>query len=82
MNQAFHDAMAQGYALNEPAIPIGSPLDGEAALGEAALGDVRVQVSLGVLNRHGLIAGATGTARRRRSSSWPASCQRPACRSS
>ncbi len=56
MNQPFHDAMAQGYALSEPAIPIGSPIDGADALG-----DVRIQVSLGVLNRHGLIAGATGT---------------------
>src|SRR3954469_11500248 len=56
MDQAFHDEMAQGYALSEPALTIGSPmLDGELA------NDARVQVALSMMNRHGLIAGATGT---------------------
>src|SRR3954469_6378573 len=56
MDQAFHDAMQAGYALTEPALTIGSPmLDGELA------NDARVQVALSMLNRHGLIAGATGT---------------------
>ncbi len=52
----FKDAMRDGYALNEPAILLGSPLDGTTILP-----DVRIQVALSVLNRHGLIAGATGT---------------------
>src|SRR6478736_3510561 len=56
MDQAFHDAMAAGYALNEPSVIIGSPMhDGEL------VNDARVQVALSMLNRHGLIAGATGT---------------------
>ncbi|MBI3747472.1 MAG: DUF853 family protein [Chloroflexi bacterium] len=56
MNQAFRDAMIAGYALSEPGVVIGSPmLDG------APLNDARVQVALSMLNRHGLIAGATGT---------------------
>jgi hypothetical protein len=56
MAQTFHDAMAAGYALDEPGLVIGSPMqDG------AALADVRVQVALSMVNRHGLIAGATGT---------------------
>ncbi|HEX3427977.1 MAG TPA: helicase HerA-like domain-containing protein [Candidatus Limnocylindrales bacterium] len=56
MNSAFHDAMTAGYALDEPGLVIGSPLlDGEPA------NDVRVQVALSMMNRHGLIAGATGT---------------------
>ena len=56
MDKAFHDAMATGYALTEPGLVIGSPmLDGELA------NDARVQVALSMLNRHGLIAGATGT---------------------
>jgi DNA helicase HerA-like ATPase len=56
MDKAFHDAMAAGYALTEPGLVIGSPmLDGELA------NDARVQVALSMLNRHGLIAGATGT---------------------
>ena len=42
--------------LTEPGLVIGSPmLDGELA------NDTRVQVALSMLNRHGLIAGATGT---------------------
>jgi hypothetical protein len=52
----FIDAMRDGYALNEPAILLGSPLDDTTILP-----DVRIQVALSVLNRHGLIAGATGT---------------------
>ena len=56
MDQAFRDEMTKGYALAEPAIVIGSPmLDGELA------NDARVQVALSMMNRHGLIAGATGT---------------------
>src|SRR5919112_530522 len=56
MDQAFVDEMRQGYALTEPALVIGSPmLDGELA------NDARVQVALSMMNRHGLIAGATGT---------------------
>ncbi len=58
MDQAFHDEMAKGYALTEPEVglTIGSPmLDGELA------NDARVQVALSMMNRHGLIAGATGT---------------------
>src|SRR6188508_458311 len=56
MDKAFHDAMAAGYALTEPGLVLGSPMvDGELA------NDARVQVALSILNRHGLIAGATGT---------------------
>ncbi len=56
MADSFHDAMVAGYALAEPALVIGSPMDGTTALP-----DVRIQVGLSMLNRHGLIAGATGT---------------------
>ena len=56
MDQAFRDAMTEGYALAEPGVVIGSPMhEGEP------FNDVRVQVALSMLNRHGLIAGATGT---------------------
>ena len=56
MNQAFRDAMTAGYGLTEPGLVIGSPmLDGELD------NDARVQVALSMMNRHGLIAGATGT---------------------
>src|SRR3954452_23098548 len=56
MDQAFHDEMTQGYALSKPGLVIGSPmLQGE--LDNTA----RVQIALSMMNRHGLIAGATGT---------------------
>ena len=56
MDQAFREAMTAGYALSEPGLVIGSPMhDGEV------LNEARVQVALSILNRHGLIAGATGT---------------------
>ena len=56
MDEAFRSEMAAGYTLAEPAIVLGSPL-----LGDEVLSDVRVQVALSRVNRHGLIAGATGT---------------------
>jgi uncharacterized protein len=56
MNAEFDKAMADGYALNQPALVLGRPmLDDEPT--QAAT----VQVALSILNRHGLIAGATGT---------------------
>ena len=78
MDQAFRDAMTTGYTLAEPGLVLGSPMhDGEL------FNDARVQVALSMLNRHGLIAGRDrAPARPRRSSCWPASCRRPACRSS
>jgi hypothetical protein len=56
MDQAFRDEMAAGYALDEPSVVIGSPMRG----GEVD-NDARVRIALSMLNRHGLIAGATGT---------------------
>jgi uncharacterized protein len=56
MDQAFRDAMTAGYTLTEPSVVLGSALrDGEL------FNEVHVQVALSMLNRHGLIAGATGT---------------------
>ncbi|MEO8228638.1 MAG: helicase HerA-like domain-containing protein [Chloroflexota bacterium] len=56
MDQAFRDAMAAGYASTEPTIILGGPMhDGEVDT------TTRVQVGLSMLNRHGLVAGATGT---------------------
>src|SRR2546423_2850467 len=56
MDKAFRDAMTAGYTLDEPAITLGSPMREDELLN-----DVRVQVALAMLTRHGLIAGATGT---------------------
>ena len=49
------DAVRAGYAPEGPALEIGSLVNGDA------LADVPVRIPLGMLNRHGLIAGATGT---------------------
>jgi uncharacterized protein len=56
MDQAFRDEMSQGYALSEPGLILGSPM-----LGGELDNDARIQVALSMMNRHGLIAGATGT---------------------
>ena len=56
MDQAFRDAITAGYTFSEPTLIIGSAMhDGEL------FNDTRVQVPLSILNRHGLVAGATGT---------------------
>jgi DNA helicase HerA-like ATPase len=56
MDKAFQESIAGGYTLAEPTIVFGSAMhDGEL------VNDPRVQVGLSMLNRHGLIAGATGT---------------------
>jgi DNA helicase HerA-like ATPase len=56
VDERFRAEMSQGYTLAQPGIPIGSPmLEGEL------LHDVRVQVATAMVNRHGLVAGATGT---------------------
>ncbi|MDH3227908.1 MAG: DUF853 domain-containing protein [Thermoleophilia bacterium] len=53
----FHDDMAQGYSTDERTIGIGRPFVGE----QTPLTDVEVGIPLRLLNRHGLICGATGT---------------------
>jgi len=44
-----------GYAFEGPALVIGALVDGDA------VPDAQVRIPLGMLNRHGLVAGATGT---------------------
>jgi DNA helicase HerA-like ATPase len=56
MDQAFRDAMSAGYAFEEPSLVLGSAMHGGEMLNEP-----RVALPLAMANRHGLIAGATGT---------------------
>ncbi|MFL5686396.1 MAG: helicase HerA-like domain-containing protein [Chloroflexota bacterium] len=56
MDQAFRDAISAGYGFDEPTLIIGS-----AMLADELFNDVRVAVPMSTLNRHGLVAGATGT---------------------
>ena len=56
MTDAFAQAISEGYGFTDPSIILGSPmLDGKVA------GTAHVRVPLAMLNRHGLVAGATGT---------------------
>ena len=56
MDDAFRAEMTSGYTFDEPVVVLGSPLAGDELLPE-----VRVSLPLSRVNRHGLIAGATGT---------------------
>ncbi|HEX5951518.1 MAG TPA: helicase HerA-like domain-containing protein [Actinomycetota bacterium] len=56
MDEAFRSEMTQGYAAVQPVVVLGSPMH----VGEI-LADVRVGLPLSTANRHGLVAGATGT---------------------
>ena len=49
------DAIRAGYAFEGPALEMGALVNGEA------MPDVPVRIPIGMTNRHGLIAGATGT---------------------
>jgi len=55
-NGAFEQQMRAGYALDQPHIVLGGPL-----LNNNVAEGIHVKVALSVLNRHGLVAGATGT---------------------
>jgi DNA double-strand break repair helicase HerA and related ATPase len=56
VDRAFEEEMSRGYALDREGLIVGSP-----TLEDEVLSNVRVQADLSMLNRHGLIAGATGT---------------------
>ena len=56
MEQTFVDAITAGYAMEGKALELGAlVLDGKAHP------EARIRMPLSMLNRHGLIAGATGT---------------------
>ena len=57
----FHEDMAAGYGFDGPTIRLGRPYDDPAAPDT----NVEVGIPIGFLNRHGLIAGATGTGKTR-----------------
>jgi DNA helicase HerA-like ATPase len=56
VDERFEADMRAGYPAGSPAITLGSPLQREEVLS-----DVRVRLPLSTVNRHGLVAGATGT---------------------
>ena len=56
VDEKFREGMRQGFAFTEPTVVLGNPM-----LNSEVVQDVRVQAPLAMLNRHGLVAGATGT---------------------
>jgi len=53
---AFTDMLAAGYATEEPSLVLGAALEGTQVHQEP-----KVRLPLAMANRHGLVAGATGT---------------------
>jgi len=56
VDERFAADMRSGYPVGPPAVTLGSPLRADEVLS-----DVRVRLPLSTVNRHGLVAGATGT---------------------
>ncbi|HWL60753.1 MAG TPA: helicase HerA-like domain-containing protein [Microbacteriaceae bacterium] len=52
-------AIRDGYAFTAPSIEVGALVQGEPLPG------VQIRIPIGMLNRHGLVAGATGTGKTR-----------------
>ncbi|MBA8991806.1 hypothetical protein FHW23_003084 [Curtobacterium pusillum] len=59
LGEAAIAAIRDGYEVEGSAVQLGALVNG------AALPDVQVRIPLGMLNRHGLVAGATGTGKTR-----------------
>ena len=57
---SFADMLAAGYGFTDPAITLGAALEGGAVHPEP-----KVRVPVAMMNRHGLVAGATGTGKTR-----------------
>src|SRR5690242_8682007 len=55
-DSAIVQAVAPGYAFTGPALELGGLM-----LDATTLTDTHIRIPLGMLNRHGLVAGATGT---------------------
>lgn len=56
MAASFTEMLADGYGFTEPAVLLGAAVEGQTAHPEP-----KVKIPLAMVNRHGLIAGATGT---------------------
>lgn len=56
MQESFIQSVTEGYTFEGPTLTLGAAM----LTGEAQTGTF-IKLSMGTLNRHGLIAGATGT---------------------
>ncbi len=57
---SFPEMLAAGYGFSDPAVVLGAALEGHTVHREP-----KIKVPLAMMNRHGLIAGATGTGKTR-----------------
>src|SRR5207247_3270294 len=57
MPSSFADMLAAGYGFSDPAVTLGAALESGGTLHQ----EPKVKIPLAMMNRHGLIAGATGT---------------------
>ena len=57
MPASFTDMLAAGYGFTDPCVTLGAALERSGAVHQ----EPKVRIPLAMMNRHGLIAGATGT---------------------
>jgi uncharacterized protein len=57
MPSSFADMLAAGYGFSDPAVTLGAALESGGTVHQ----EPKIKIPLAMMNRHGLIAGATGT---------------------
>jgi DNA helicase HerA-like ATPase len=57
MPRTFTDTLTAGYGFTDPAVTLGAALEKDGTVHQ----EPKVKIPLSMMNRHGLIAGATGT---------------------
>jgi DNA helicase HerA-like ATPase len=57
---SFAETLAAGYGFSDPAVTLGAALEGQRVHQEP-----KVRIPIAMMNRHGLVAGATGTGKTR-----------------
>ncbi|MEP7175600.1 MAG: helicase HerA-like domain-containing protein [Gemmatimonadales bacterium] len=61
MPSSFSDMLSAGYGFADPAVTLGAALERDGTVHR----EPKVKVPLAMMNRHGLVAGATGTGKTR-----------------
>jgi uncharacterized protein len=61
MPSSFDQMLAAGYGFTDPAVTLGAALERDAVVHQ----EPKIKIPLAMMNRHGLIAGATGTGKTR-----------------
>ena len=64
-DSAYTAQVRSGYSFSSPTLPVGTYLDTLADGDPAPVPGLNVGIPLGLLNRHALVAGATGTGKTR-----------------